>query len=458
VRKGKEKERDWRSPREEFSRGCFSKFQTMVIAKALCLLVACIVVLAAGNELEVVQNFKTALTTEVQLGVDLGTTLSVAAICYQGNVSVVRVEGQQLTPSVVHFPGKGSVHKKPKVGLGAQKFRGNSTGTVIYAAKRVIGVQFEDVLEAERAGLPKELVATSDGSAAFELETGKVIAPELVSAMVMKKLKMASERSAILDWFRRNLGFKFKSVTVSVPVTFDVDQKAATVKACRMAGFRQVRVVEEPVAAAYAYGLGREKKTSRALVFDIGGGTLDIALLHFNSFSGTFYIEATDGDKHLGGEDFDLALAETILEKVRDKALGKRMRNSPILWQKLLVRSERIKIELSSFSEASLCLSELESLETLTEPACITISREEFEAESKRLVDRAMAAVQRTMDDVRLPLDSQFDVVLVGGSSRIPALRNALATLLPNAELHFQGIDPDQAVAIGAAKSWGCGI
>mmetsp|Transcript_9429 Transcript_9429/g.18694 ORF Transcript_9429/g.18694 Transcript_9429/m.18694 type:complete len:442 (-) Transcript_9429:224-1549(-) len=438
----------------------------MILGKLIWLFATLCVALAVGQDYDRIRELHATLTSEIQLGIDLGTTQSVAAICTRGNVSVVPVDGEYLTPSVVYFSHEVSSEgskPKPVVGSQAVRQRAADSGTVIYASKRVIGQQFDNAIQHGMAGLPKSLTQDSRGRASFRLANSDLVSPELIGALVLKKLKAASEASPSLDWMRRTFGFRFKSLTVTVPVTFNVDQKAATVKACRMAGFRQVRVIEEPVAAAMAYGLGREKEATQVMVFDIGGGTLDIALLRFNSYSDNFYIETTDGDLHLGGEDFDFSFANWILTQMNDQDLVQRIRASPVAWQKTLVASERAKRELSSVDQTSVCVAGfiVEKFDSGNDQVVpckyrIAATRRDFETTVRSHLDKAQEAIIRVMYDAKLPLDASLDVVLVGGTSRIPALRHEIALLLPNATLHYEGVDPDQAVAIGAAKSWGC--
>lgn len=412
--------------------------------------------LAMAQDFDGLREMHAAFTSELQLGIDLGTTQSVAAICAQGNVSVVRIEGDYLVPSVVSFGaarthvGKRAVEQKQTSG------DGEGDAVVVYAAKRIIGTRFASVESARALDLPMALAADHNGNVGFQLSDDRVVSPELVSSLVLKKLKAAAERSSVMDWVRRSMGFKFKAVTVTVPVTFTAEQKHATVKASRMAGFRQVRLIEEPVAAALAYGLGSGNTSGRVLVFDFGGGTLDIAMLYFNAYSGSFYVDATDGEPRLGGEDFDRAIAELLLASV-DAALRDPIRASTAAWQRLLVASERAKRELTDHEATSVCMSHLVAPATAGEcTARVRISQADLRSAALHLFAPAMAAVERVLRETDTHNHDAIDVVLVGGTSRIPALRSDLQAVLPNATLHFDNIDPDQAIAIGAAKSWGC--
>ncbi|GBG31182.1 Heat shock 70 kDa protein [Hondaea fermentalgiana] len=417
-------------------------------AKVLCVFATVGVALAVGQDFEKIRELHATFTSEIQLGIDLGTTQSVAAICAQGNVSVVKVDGSFLTPSVVYFPSSDSREAadtvqrtasgkaEPVVGANAVRQRAQDTGTVIYASKRVIGQQLEDAHAHGLEGLPASLTHDARGRASFRLANDDLVSPELVGALVLKKLKAASESSSALDWLRRTFGFRFRALTVTVPVTFDVDQKAATVRACRMAGFRQVRVIEEPVAAAMAYGLGREKNATRVMVFDIGGGTLDIALLRFNSYSDNFYIESTDGDLHLGGEDFDLALAEFLLGQILDQVTVEYLRTTPHAWQHLLVAAERAKRDLSVDEETSVCIAGAPEggVEALPVPCKYRIraTREEFEHAAREYLERAQTAILRVMDDARLSLDA---IVSVQNMDEGLEPRQVLTVSFPNEDI-----------------------
>jgi molecular chaperone DnaK (HSP70) len=235
--------------------------------------------------------------------------------------------------------------------LGVNVLHGRKTdpGNVIYAAKRVIGLQYKEYKnsdgiknknlkqqeEQSDTGIITDITnVMSDLPFQFAPLTGKgpwtgnvgirieennrIINPEHVGALILKKLKAASETSSYVDWFRQKMGFKFYTVTISIPVTFTSEQRRATIRAGKMAGFKQVRLLEEPVAAALAFGLSN-KDTKLALVFDFGGGTLDVAILNFNAYTKTFFIEGTTGNSKLGGEDFDVILADLVLSKYAEK-------------------------------------------------------------------------------------------------------------------------------------------
>jgi molecular chaperone DnaK (HSP70) len=480
-----------------------------------------------------------AVSSEVKLGIDLGTTRSVAAVCSRGNVSVIMGGTDEPSlPSTVWF----SKSRGIQVGREAVLARAHDPGNVVYAAKRVMGLEFGSAEAlASTQGLPFEWGAVEErgaaqGSLGFRLQHGRVVSPEQVGALVLRKLKHAAERdpSTPVDWLRRALGFSFRSATVSIPVSFSAEQKKATVRAAKMAGFYAVRLIEEPIAAALAFNLDRRSdlELDRVLVFDIGGGTLDVALLNFNKYSGTFYVDTTAGEPLLGGEDFDVIVAESVLAQLPVPRAAA-IREDRRALQELLVASEMAKRVLSDRLEVSICLPTVTAgaqeqlfgtgsgsgsglgsssgagagaglsagagadpgtgADTGTGPdtvgrtylhlqrvkreedrkaraardadrkmmGCaahdrINVTRQQFRQAGNHKFQAAMRTVQAAMQEAGLTLDARLDVVLVGGTSRIPAIRQDIQELLPNARVHIDGVDPDHAVAIGAAKSWGC--
>jgi len=421
-------------------------------AKVFGAFIVCLIALVVGKDIGPIKEMRTSLTSEVQLGIDLGTTLSVAAVCVQGNVSVIPVEGYSLTPSVVWFDNETDAHE---VGAAAVLKRGTHADSVVYASKRLIGLTKADIDKASES-LP--FVLNTSNGILIELHSGKKqVSPEEVGSLVLQKLKAAAEQSEVLDWFRRSMGFKFHSLTVSVPVTFTDDQRDATMRAGRLAGFDQVRLIDEPVAAALAYGLGRTKEAKEVLVFDLGGGTLDIALMYFSKDAETFFVDATGGEPLLGGEDFDVIVADLLLKDVNDESVSTAFRSCPIMWQKLLVSAEKVKKELSLTDSVEVCLPNINVQDSPCSHSS-TVTRNQFEAKSRSKLELAEKAVLDVLEEANVDKLSPLDVVLVGGSSRIPAIRSAIRSILPNARLHYEDVDPDQAVAIGAARSWGCNV
>jgi molecular chaperone DnaK (HSP70) len=305
--------------------------------------VACLAAVAVGSF---------GLTTEATLGIDLGTTFSVAATCERGVVTVVRVPGgsgthAQTMPSVVYFPER--AREAAVVGADAARRRDTHPTRVVYDAKRLIGRRVDDPAVAEESKhLPFAVVADDGGFAAIQLGEAddhtpagrhfakpSSIAPEAVGAAILARLKAAAETAGdggARSFAKRLLGFRFRTVTVSVPVNFSSEQKAATLRAARTAGFAVARLLEEPVAAAVAHDALRKERDENAaekkkrterddggalvLVYDLGGGTLDVAVLRSEPSSGTFLVMGSAGDDRLGGEDFDRALLEWAREKL----------------------------------------------------------------------------------------------------------------------------------------------
>ena len=496
--------------------------------------VACLAAVAVGSF---------GLTTEATLGIDLGTTFSVAATCEHGIVTVVRVPGGSGThaetmPSVVHFRER--AREAAMVGADAARRRDTHPSRTVYDAKRLIGRRVDDPVVAEETKhLPFAVVAGDGGFAAVEMdeatrdESGvsrdkRLIAPEAVGAVILSRLKAAAERGdggAASRWKRR-LGFRFRTVTVSVPVNFSREQKAATMRAARAAGFAAARLLEEPVAAALArFGApGKDQKIRGAsgnekrrdggalvLVYDLGGGTLDVAVLRAEPSSGTFLVMGTAGDDRLGGEDFDRALLEWARGKLADSP-------EPILFpdaerwnddsgfargvaERALREMERAKRRLSDAEtaridfaheirafagEKSLASSRVvvdvgarrilkkktdgfdresaslasSASETATATTTLTLTRSDLESACAALLDRAVEPVYDALRDAGGVGAAEItDVVLVGGSSRLAAVRARLAAIFGEERLAREGDtgpDPETAVAVGAARSYAC--
>eukprot|EP00241_Pyramimonas_parkeae_P005206 CAMPEP_0114227524 /NCGR_PEP_ID=MMETSP0058-20121206/1839_1 /TAXON_ID=36894 /ORGANISM="Pyramimonas parkeae, CCMP726" /LENGTH=369 /DNA_ID=CAMNT_0001338377 /DNA_START=384 /DNA_END=1493 /DNA_ORIENTATION=+ len=368
------------------------------------------------------------------MGIDLGTTYSVVALCHRGKAFAVPVDGFNITPSVVHYDPTGAV----VVGREAAAKRVDFPESTIFDSKRLIGRNFstDQVAQEEAMQLPYKVQGARNGSIELPLPDGQgTHTPQTVGARILRRLKHAAETST--PW-RRVSGHKFTSATVSVPVEFTLEQRAATVRAGEAAGFRMVRILDEPVAAAIAFGLHRGTSERTVLVYDMGGGTLDVALLLLELQTRTFLVLGAKGDPHLGGEDFDRALAAHLAGKPSDQ--------HDSLDPALLRAVELAKRELSHHISASVQLPNQPDL---------VISRNMMEEVCAELIQRAMEPVYQVLHETGTSPEEVDDVVMVGGSSRLVAIRQKL-NIFFDGKLRTNDVDPDTAIAIGSALSFGC--
>jgi molecular chaperone DnaK (HSP70) len=355
------------------------------------------------------------------VGIDLGTTNSLAAIRAGKGARVLRDrDGEPLIPSVVCFLPNGEM----VVGRGAKDLRLQHPDRTVFSAKRLIG-RAGDEVDREAALLPYRVHRGDRDLARIEVG-GRDYAPEQVSAFVLQEVKATAESA---------LGQRIDAAVITVPAWFDDAQRQATRDAAQLAGLECLRIVNEPTAAALAYGIDGSKDGT-VLVYDLGGGTFDVSILRIDE--GVFRVLSTSGDTHLGGDDFDQLLSERILAAAGASA------NDAYVLQAVRAAAEGLKIELSQKESATLRL-ELHD----REPIDVRITRAEFEAMIAPLVERTIACVHRAIADAKLTADDIDDVVLVGGSTRIPLVRRRLEQDLGRAP--HTGVDPDLAVALGAA-------
>ena len=355
------------------------------------------------------------------VGIDLGTTNSLAAIRAGKGARVLRDrDGEPLIPSVVCFLPNGEM----VVGRGAKDLRLQHPDRTVFSAKRLIGRAGAEV-DREAALLPYRVHRGDRDLARIEVG-GRDYAPEQVSAFVLQEVKATAESA---------LGQRIDAAVITVPAWFDDAQRQATRDAAQLAGLECLRIVNEPTAAALAYGIDGSKDGT-VLVYDLGGGTFDVSILRIDE--GVFRVLSTSGDTHLGGDDFDQLLGERILTAAGASA------NDAYVLQAVRAAAEGLKIELSQKEQATLRI-ELQD----RAPIDITIARAEFEAMIAPLVERTIACVHRAIADAKLTADDIDDVVLVGGSTRVPLVRQRLEHDLGRAPQ--TGVDPDLAVALGAA-------
>jgi molecular chaperone DnaK len=366
------------------------------------------------------------------VGIDLGTTNSVIATVEGGHPTVIpNAEGSRTTPSVVAFtePGErlvGQVARRQAIL--------NPKGT-IYSAKRFIGRRFEEV-ESEINAVSYDVVAGPDGMARFEVR-GKLYAPEEIAAMVLRKLAEDAGKY---------LGERVTEAVITVPAYFNDAQRQATKDAGRIAGLEVLRIINEPTAAALAYGLDK-KANETVLVFDLGGGTFDVSILDVGE--GVVEVRATSGDTHLGGDDFDRRLVDYLADEFQ-KDNGIDLRQDPQALQRLFEAAEKAKVELSSVTQTQVNLPFITADASGPKHLVTTVMRSTFEDLTADLLERTMGPVQQAMADAKVTADDIDEVILVGGATRMPAVQNLVRRLTGGKDPNMT-VNPDEVVALGAA-------
>ena len=371
------------------------------------------------------------------IGIDLGTTYSCVGIFRNGSVEIIPNElGNRITPSVVAFTDDDRL-----VGEAAKNQAALNPKRTIYSVKRLIGRKYNDKeVQMDKKLLPYDII-DKDGKPYIQVETKgqkKLHSPEEISAMVLTKMKTIAENF---------LGTKVKNAVITVPAYFNDSQRQSTKDAGTIAGLNVLRIINEPTAAAIAYGLDKKDKERNILVFDLGGGTFDVSLLTIDS--GVFEVVSTNGDTHLGGEDFDHRVLDYLLKKIK-KQHGKDLKNDKTVIQKLKTEIEKAKRHLSSSLQATIEIDELEPGFDFKD----TLSRAKFEELNMDLFKKTMAPVEKVMEDSGFKKSEIAEVVLVGGSTRIPKVQTLIKDYFNGKEPN-KGINPDEAVAYGAAVQGG---
>jgi molecular chaperone DnaK len=366
------------------------------------------------------------------VGIDLGTTNSVIAAWEGGEASVVpNAEGARTTPSVVAFTDNG----ERLVGqLARRQSILNPKGT-IYSVKRFIGRKFDEV-EEEAAQVTYDVVPDEHGNARIKVRD-KLYAPEEISALILRKLA---------DDAGRNLGERVTEAVITVPAYFNDAQRTATRDAGKIAGLEVLRIINEPTAAALAYGLDKREHET-VLVFDLGGGTFDVSVLDVGD--GVVEVRATAGDTHLGGDDFDRRIVDHLAEQFQ-KENNIDLRKDPQALQRLYEAAEKAKVELSSVTQTQINLPFVTADANGPKHLTMTLMRSTFEQLTADLVERTMEPVRRAMSDAKVGADDVDEVILVGGSTRIPAVQ-ALVRRLTGGKEPNMTVNPDEVVAVGAA-------
>lgn len=369
------------------------------------------------------------------IGIDLGTTNSCVAVM-EGKNSVVipNNEGKNTTPSVVAFVDGG----ERKVGDPAKRQAITNPTRTIYSIKRFMGETCNKV-EGEIKRVPYKVVCQNN-MPKVDID-GRDYTPQEISAMILQKMKKTAE-----DY----LGTPVSEAIITVPAYFDDSQRKATKEAGEIAGLKVQRIINEPTAAALAYGLEKSDKEQTIAVFDLGGGTFDISILELGD--GVFEVKSTNGDTHLGGDDFDQVIIEWLADEF-NKAEGVDLRNDPMAMQRLKEAAEKAKIELSSSSSTEINLPYITATASGPKHLVKTLSRAKFEQLSERLIDAVATPCLKALEDAGKSARDIDEVILVGGSTRIPAIQAKVKEIFgkePN-----KSVNPDEVVAIGAAIQGG---
>ncbi len=375
------------------------------------------------------------------IGIDLGTTNSVVAIMEGSEVKVIpNAEGNRLTPSVVAFNDK----QDSIVGEPARRQAVTNPKRTVYSVKRFMGRRHAEV-ESEEKLVPYEVVGAPHEYVKIQIGD-KQYTPQEISAKVLRKLKEAAEAY---------LGHRVSKAVITVPAYFNDAQRQATKDAGQIAGLEVARIINEPTAAALAYGLDKSRD-HKIVVFDLGGGTFDVSVLEValsggpdeDKSSKVFEVISTNGDTHLGGDDFDQALVNYVAEEFK-KENGVDLRKEPMALQRLQEACEKAKKELSSVPQTDLNLPFITADASGPKHLQMTITRSKFEALVDSLVERCRRPVMQALEDAKLRPSDIDEVVLVGGSTRVPKVRELVKSIF-NREPH-QGVNPDEVVAVGAA-------
>jgi molecular chaperone DnaK len=371
------------------------------------------------------------MSKNVIIGIDLGTTNSAVAVV-EGNdpIVITNSEGKRTTPSVVGF-----TDKDRKIGDPAKRQAVTNPEKTVYSIKRFIGKDFS-ICTDEIKRVPYKVVKTGNNVPAVQIDDRKYT-PQEVSAMILQKMKKTAE-----DY----LGHEVTRAVITVPAYFGDAERTATIEAGKIAGLEVERIINEPTAAALAYGLDKKNKDAKILVFDCGGGTHDVSVLEIGD--GVFEVKSTDGDVHLGGDDFDNAIINWMVEEFKSEN-SMDLSKDPMALQRLKDAAEKAKIELSSTTESEINLPYITAKDGMPLHFVKKMTRSKFEQLTASLVDRAIKCAKNALTNAKLKASDIDEIILVGGSTRIPSIQEAIEKNFgkkPN-----KSVNPDEVVAIGAA-------
>ena len=371
------------------------------------------------------------------IGIDLGTTNSCVAVM-EGNEPVVitNSEGKRTTPSVIGFVDGG----ERKVGDPAKRQAITNPTRTVYSIKRFMGETY-DRLASEVARVPYKVVKGDNNTPRVDID-GRLYTPQEISAIILQKMKKTAE-----DY----LGQEVTEAVITVPAYFNDSQRQATKEAGEIAGLNVRRIVNEPTAAALAYGLDKSDKDMKIVVFDCGGGTHDVSVLELGD--GVFEVKSTDGDTHLGGDDFDHRIIDWLVQEFKNDNAGADLSKDPMAMQRLKEAAEKAKIELSNTTSSEINLPYIMPVDGVPAHLVKTLTRAKFEQLVDDLVQRTIAPCRTALQNAGLSVGDIDEIILVGGSTRIPAIQAAVEKFFGKAP--SKGVNPDEVVALGAAIQGG---
>ena len=370
------------------------------------------------------------------IGIDLGTTNSCVAVM-EGNdpVVIANSEGRRTTPSIVAFVDGG----ERKVGDPAKRQAITNPTRTIFSIKRFMGENFDQV-QNEIARVPYKVVRSENNMPRIDID-GRLYSPQEISAIILQKIKKTAE-----DY----LGQEVNEAVITVPAYFNDSQRQATKEAGEIAGLNVRRIINEPTAAALAYGLDKANKDMKIAVFDLGGGTFDISILELGD--GVFEVKSTNGDTHLGGDDFDHVIIDWLADEFKAEE-GVDLRQDPMALQRLKEAAEKAKIELSSSTTAEINLPYIMPVNGVPKHLVKTLTRAKFEQLCDKLIQATIEPCRQALKDAGLSASDIDEVILVGGSTRIPAVQAIVEKFFGKAP--SKGVNPDEVVAVGAAIQGG---
>lgn len=370
------------------------------------------------------------------IGIDLGTTNSCVAVM-EGNEPTVIInnEGQRTTPSVVGF-----TDGERKIGNAAKRQAITNPHKTVFSIKRFMGERYDQV-ENEIARVPYTVVRGDNNTPRVDID-GKLYSPQEISAMILQKMKKTAEEY---------LGQEVHEAVITVPAYFNDAQRQATKEAGEIAGLKVMRIINEPTAAALAYGMDKKNKDMKVAVYDLGGGTFDISILELGD--GVFEVKSTNGNTHLGGDDFDQTIIDWLADEFAKDNNGFNLKNDPMALQRLKEAAEKAKIELSNQTSTEINLPYITADATGPKHLVKTLTRAKFEQLADRLIQATIEPCRKALQDANLTPSDIDEVLLVGGSTRIPAIQAIVEKFFGKAP--NRSVNPDEVVAIGAAIQGG---
>lgn len=371
------------------------------------------------------------MKNDVIIGIDLGTTNSVVAVVENGEpIVITNSEGKRTTPSIVGF-----TENDRKVGDPAKRQSVTNPTKTIYSIKRFVGKDFSDCTD-EVKRVPYKVVKTGKNVPGVKIDD-RIYTPQEISAMILQKMKKTAE-----DY----LGYEVTRAVITVPAYFGDAERTATIEAGEIAGLKVERIINEPTAAALAYGLDKKNEDQKIIVYDLGGGTFDISVLEIGD--GVFEVKSTDGDTHLGGDDFDNEIIDWMVNEFKSEH-GMDLSKDAMCLQRLKDAAEKAKIELSSTSQSEINLPYITAKEGIPLHFVKTLTKSNFEKMTSKLVDRTISCCKSAIKSAKIKISDINEVILVGGSTRIPSVQDAVEKFFgkkPN-----KSVNPDEVVALGAA-------